>query len=80
LNSRQLCRRRPSPARNLAKSRDFIRECQAVDSFDVIPDALGSYEEIIASPRVDAIYLPLPTGLRKEFVLRRRCGGETCPL
>jgi predicted dehydrogenase len=63
-------------SRDLQKSREFIRECQAVDSFDVIPDALGSYEELIASPRVDAIYIPLPTGLRKEFVLRAAAAGK----
>ena len=63
-------------SRDLHKSRDFIRECQAVDSFDVIPDALGSYEELIASRHVDAIYLPLPTGRRKEFVLRAAAAGK----
>ena len=63
-------------SRDLKKSLEFIRECQAVDSFDVIPNALGSYDELIASPGVDAIYIPLPTGLRKEFVLRAAAAGK----
>jgi predicted dehydrogenase len=63
-------------SRNLNKSRDFICECQTVNPFDRIPDALGSYEELIASPDVDAVYLPLPTGLRKKFALRAAAAGK----
>src|ERR1035441_10839283 len=44
-------------SRDVKKSREFIHECQAADAFDLIPDALGSYEELIASPNVDAIYI-----------------------
>jgi predicted dehydrogenase len=63
-------------SRDVQKSRDFIRECQAADSFDLLPAALGSYEELIASASVDAVYIPLPTGLRKEFVLRAAAAGK----
>ena len=63
-------------SRDVKKSREFIRECQAADAFDIIPDALGSYEDLIATPNVDAIYIPLPTGLRKEFVLRAAAAGK----
>ena len=40
------------------------------------PAALGSYEELLASPNVDAVYIPLPTGLRKEWVLRAAAAGK----
>ena len=40
------------------------------------PRALGSYEELLASPDVDAVYIPLPTGLRKEWVLRAAAAGK----
>lgn len=63
-------------SRNVQKSREFIRECQDENSFDLIPDALGSYEELISSPNVDAIYFPLPTGLRQEWVLRAAAAGK----
>jgi predicted dehydrogenase len=63
-------------SRDVKKSRDFICECQVEDAFDLIPDALGSYKALIASPNVDAIYIPLPTGLRKEFVLRAAAAGK----
>ncbi len=63
-------------SRDVHKSREFIRQCQDENSFDIIPDALGSYDELLASNNVDAIYLPLPTGLRKEFVLRAAVAGK----
>ena len=63
-------------SRDARKSREFIGECQAADAFDIPPAALGSYEELIASPNVDAVYIPLPTGLRKEFVLRAAAAGK----
>src|SRR5882757_4809409 len=63
-------------SRDVQKSREFIRECQNENSFDLIPDALGSYEELIASPKVDAIYFPLPTGLRQKWILRAAAAGK----
>jgi predicted dehydrogenase len=63
-------------SRDVQKSREFIRECQDENAFDLIPDALGSYETLIASPNVDAVYIPLPTGLRKEWVLRAAAAGK----
>jgi predicted dehydrogenase len=63
-------------SRDLARSRRFIAAMQAEAPFDPPPAALGSYEELIASPDVDAIYFPLPTGLRKEWVLRAAAAGK----
>ena len=63
-------------SRDPAKSREFIRECQDEHAFDIIPDALGSYEKLLVSPNVDAVYIPLPTALRKEFVLLAAKNGK----
>ena len=41
-----------------------------------VPQAFGSYEELLASKNVDAVYIPLPTGLRKEWVLRAAAAGK----
>jgi predicted dehydrogenase len=57
-------------SRDVAKSLRFIEACQGESAFTEIPRAFGSYEELIASTDVDAIYFPLPTGLRKSFVIR----------
>jgi len=63
-------------SRSREKSLDFIGECQREFDFPETPRAFGSYEELIASPDVDAVYIPLPTGLRKEFVLRAAAAGK----
>jgi len=63
-------------SREVEKSRRFIRECQAAQRFEHEPVALGSYEALINSPEVDAIYLPVPTGLRKEYVLQAAAAGK----
>lgn len=63
-------------SRDAQRSRDFIRECQAEHPFEQVPAALGSYDALMASPSVDAVYIPLPTGLRKEFVLRAAAAGK----
>ncbi|MGA3283579.1 MAG: Gfo/Idh/MocA family oxidoreductase [Verrucomicrobiota bacterium] len=63
-------------SRDLARSRRFIKELQAEAPFKTTPVALGSYEELLASPNVDAVYIPLPTGRRKEWVLRAAAAGK----
>ena len=57
-------------SRSLKKSRQFIDDCQHEFAFAEAPRAFGSYEELLASPLVDAVYIPLPTALRKSFVLQ----------
>src|SRR5262245_55025152 len=63
-------------SRDAERSRRFIAECQAEVPMESAPRALGSYEELIASREVDAVYVPLPTGLRKEWVLRAAQAGK----
>ena len=63
-------------SRDLDKSRQFIAECQAEHAFPAPPEALGSYEALIQSPSVDAIYFPLPTGLRQEWVRQAAEAGK----
>jgi len=63
-------------SRDVQKSRQYIEECQREFAFAETPRAFGSYEELIASPKIDAVYVPLPTGLRKEWVLRAAAAGK----
>lgn len=41
-----------------------------------IPMAFGSYEALLASDAVDAIYCPLPTGMHKEWCLKSAQAGK----
>jgi predicted dehydrogenase len=56
-------------SRELDRARQFIAENQRETPFPTTPTPFGSYEALLASPDVDAVYLPLPTALRKEWVL-----------
>jgi len=63
-------------SRDLEKSRDFIDCCSAQVPHPNKPAALGSYEELLAREDVDAVYLPLPTGLRYEWALKVAEAGK----
>jgi predicted dehydrogenase len=63
-------------SRDAAKAGQFIAECQREQPFDPVPAALGSYEELLARKDIDAVYIPLPTGLRKEWVLKAAAAGK----
>jgi predicted dehydrogenase len=63
-------------SRDLERGRQFIGECQAEAPMEKAPRSLGSYQELIASNDVDGIYIPLPTGLRKEWVIRAAEAGK----
>ncbi len=41
-----------------------------------IPNAFGSYEEMLASPEIDAVYNPLPNSLHKEWSVRAAEHGK----
>ena len=63
-------------SRSVAKAQQFIDECQSHTSFEVKPSAVGSYEELLKRDDVDAVYVPVPTGLRKEWVIRAAEAGK----
>ena len=63
-------------SRDLQRSRRFIKACQAQVPFGPAPRAFGSYEELLAAPEIDAVYIPLPTGIRGHWVKRAAAAGK----
>ena len=63
-------------SRGKERAERFIANCQHEAPFDVAPRALGSYDELLAAREVDAVYIPLPTGIRKEWVIRAAEAGK----
>src|SRR5262245_12601252 len=62
-------------SRNPGRARQFIRECQASVAFDPPPQPCG-YEELLAHSDIDAVYVPLPTGIRHQWVIRAARAGK----
>ncbi|HAB19587.1 MAG TPA: Gfo/Idh/MocA family oxidoreductase [Verrucomicrobiota bacterium] len=63
-------------SRTLARCQQFIADCQASVPLATPPQAYGSYEGLLSSTDVDAVYIPLPTGVRKEWVIRAAAAGK----
>lgn len=63
-------------SRDLSRAKAFISECQVSAPHPVEPEAMDSYDALLARTDIDAIYIPLPTGVRKEWVLRAAATGK----
>ncbi len=63
-------------SRDRDRCQQYIDECQAHVPFDPPPRAIGGYEALLACEDIDAVYIPLPTGLRKEWVIRAAEAGK----
>ncbi|MCJ8509995.1 Gfo/Idh/MocA family oxidoreductase [Rhizobium lemnae] len=56
-------------------SRDMTRARAMADRFSV-PHAFGSYEEMLASDVIDAVYIPLPTSQHVEWTIKAAEAGK----
>ncbi|OYP37970.1 Gfo/Idh/MocA family protein [Rhodopirellula sp. MGV] len=56
-------------SRDLDRANQYIDECQREVPFDERPVAFGSHQALLDSDAIDAVYVPLPTGLRKQWVI-----------
>jgi predicted dehydrogenase len=56
-------------------SRELNRARQMADRFSV-PNAFGSYEEMLASDKIDAVYIPLPTSQHVEWSIKAADAGK----
>ena len=63
-------------SRSESKAQAFINECSAEVPQPADVAAVGSYEQLIQRDDVDVIYIPLPTGLRKEWVVAAAQAGK----
>jgi len=70
------CRLVAVASRSRDRAAAFVRECQADVPHEPAPDAVASYEELLARDDIDAVYLPLPTALRGDWAVRAARAGK----
>ena len=63
-------------SRSQEKAQAFIDACQASVPVAHTVDAVGSYDDLLARDDIDAVYVPLPTGIRKEWVVKAANAGK----
>ncbi len=63
-------------SRDTSRAQAYVDECQGHVPFDPAPRAIGNYEEMLASDDIDAVYVPLPTGPRKEWAIKAAQAGK----
>ncbi len=63
-------------SRNESSAKRFIDECSSQVPFETRPEAVGSYEALLARSDIDAVYIPLPTALRRQWVIKAAEAGK----
>ena len=56
-------------------SRDLAKAREMADRFSVL-HAFGSYDEMLASDKIDAVYIPLPTSQHVEWTIKAADAGK----
>jgi predicted dehydrogenase len=63
-------------SRDLGRAQAFVGECQVDAPHPHQPLAIEGYEALLARPDIDAVYIPLPTGVRTEWAVRAAEAGK----
>lgn len=63
-------------SRSVEKAQAFIDACQVSVPVSHAVDAVGGYDALLARDDIDAVYIPLPTGLRTEWVVKAANAGK----
>ena len=63
-------------SRTEERAAQYIAENQSQVAHDPPPRPIGGYDEIIAAEDIDAVYIPLPTGVRKDYAIAAAKAGK----
>lgn len=63
-------------SRDADRARRFVADCQARVPHPAVPAVAASYAEALARDDVDAVYLPLRTGVRAEWAVKAAERGK----
>ena len=63
-------------SRNKDRAQEFIDSCQAEVPLETAPESFAGHESLLACEEIDAVYVPMPTGTRKEWVIKAAEAGK----
>src|SRR4030095_512329 len=63
-------------SRDHKRAQHFIDGCQAAAPLNGAPVALETYQQLVDSRDIDAVYIPLPTGLRRDWAIKAAQAGK----
>ena len=63
-------------SRDKVKAQAWIDECSSHVPFPNEPEAIEGYDALLARDDIDAVYIPLPTGLRKDWIIKAAKAGK----
>ncbi len=63
-------------SRDRTTAQSFIDECQSHTPQRTVPIPCASYQELLERKDIDAVYIPLPTGIRKPWILEAAKQGK----
>ncbi len=63
-------------SRDPNNARDFIERCQSRCPYETPPTVFDDYQSLLGSDQIDAVYIPLPTALRKPWVIAAANAGK----
>jgi predicted dehydrogenase len=62
-------------SREPGRAKEWLSACQTECPFATAPAACN-YDDLLKRPDVDAVYIPLPTGIRREWVVKAANAGK----
>ncbi len=63
-------------SRSRQKAQDWIDSCSAHVPFAERPEAVEGYQELLDREDIDAVYIPLPTGVRAQWAVAAARAGK----
>jgi predicted dehydrogenase len=63
-------------ARHRASASDFIAACQSHSPMPAAPEAVEGYAALLDRDDIDAVYIPLPTAIRAEWIRKALEAGK----
>lgn len=63
-------------SRTADRAAEFIAGCQSQVPFPARPEPVEGYDRLLARDDVDAVYVPLPTGIRREWAVAAARAGK----